>query len=204
MTVINNILRLLFPERTTAAMVREASEQDIECRYLPHASGECIALSSYRDPLIRAAIQEIKFHNNEHAARLLSTLLLLWTKEHVRTATRAVPMPLARARYRTRGYNQVARILSYATAAHPFLIHTDTFLIRIRTTKPQTSLDKEERAQNVAGAFGVKNQNAVSTIRGAHILLIDDVHTTGATMRAAKTALSPHHPASVTCIALAH
>ncbi|HIG96009.1 TPA: phosphoribosyltransferase, partial [Candidatus Woesearchaeota archaeon] len=49
--------------------------------------------------------------------------------------------------------------------------------------------------------FGVKNMEA---IRGKHILIVDDVTTTGATLRTAKATLLPYGPASVTCVALAH
>ena len=67
----------------------------------------------------------------------------------------------------------------------------------------QTSLTREERLKNVTGAFSIAIEKA-PVIAGQRILLIDDVATTGATLRAAKAALLPHQPAAITYLALAH
>ena len=204
MTVLHTIFRLVFPERDTALMIRKADETQMLRSYRPQTYGGCISLSSYQNPLVRAAIREIKFHTNERAAALLSVLLKTWVTEHIHEPVLIVPMPLARSRLRTRGYNQVARVLAYAAHDTTFLSVADTLLTRTHNTKPQTSLDKKDRAKNVMNAFRIKSERAEGRIRDAHILLLDDVYTTGATMHAAKDALVPYHPASVTCIALAH
>ena len=72
---------------------------------------------------------------------------------------------------------------------------------RVRDTRPQTELARNERISNMRKAFIIKQPQQIV---GKHIVLLDDVTTTGATLHAAKAALLLHHPASVTCIALAH
>jgi len=90
-----------------------------------------------------------------------------------------VPVPLHERKLRARGFNQSA-VLAKAlgrVAALPL----DVFSFRkIRETRPQTFLSAEERVKNVRRAFEVVNPAAVE---GKRILLVDDVFTTGSTVR---------------------
>ncbi len=111
-----------------------------------------------------------------------------------------IPIPLSKNRMHTRGYNQVYEILRSLENDSKCIIET-SLLVRTRDTPPQTKLSREGRLQNMHNAFRVSDPERV---KGKHILIIDDVLTTGATLRAAKAALLPHEPASVTCLAIAH
>ncbi len=89
-----------------------------------------------------------------------------------------VPVPLHPARRRERGYNQ-AELISREIARRCGLPVLPGALFRIRPTTSQTRLGEEERARNLAGAF-----RAVSEmVSGKRILLVDDVYTTGSTLR---------------------
>jgi ComF family protein len=91
-----------------------------------------------------------------------------------------VPVPLAKKRQRQRGYNQsmeLARGISEATGLPIY----NQIVRRTRFVKSQTQMGRQERMENVADVFEAKDLNA---IRGRHILLVDDVVTTGATMMA--------------------
>ncbi len=98
-----------------------------------------------------------------------------------------IPVPLHRWRIWQRGYNQaalIARHLSVFTGA-PLLIDG---LLRVRATRSLAGLGKSARAKEVRAAFRV-NARHKRDIKGAHILLVDDVYTSGATSNACARAL---------------
>jgi len=95
-----------------------------------------------------------------------------------------VPVPLHPVRRRERGYDQAAR-LAHAFAARAGAPDV-TALARVRPTRQQARLGATERAANVAGAFLCARPELV---RGKGVALVDDVATTGATLRAAADVL---------------
>ncbi len=91
-----------------------------------------------------------------------------------------IPVPLHKARYRDRTYNQSEFIAKGVLQ----ILNAETIndgLIRTRFTETQTKLSKSERKENVKGAFMVNPKHS-EDIRGKNIILIDDVITTGATI----------------------
>ncbi len=97
------------------------------------------------------------------------------------------PVPLHRRRLIARRYNQAA-LLAHGVAQRLNAPLNPALLVRRRATKPQQSLSPERRRRNVAGAFTV-HPDARAAVRGAHIVLVDDVLTTGATLSACASAL---------------
>lgn len=96
-----------------------------------------------------------------------------------------IPIPLHRVRHLERGFNQaeaVARGVNETTNIPVDL----RVLRRVKLTRSQTSLDRESRVLNLEGAFRVSDSGRLA---GKHVLLIDDVITTGATISSAVTAL---------------
>lgn len=96
-------------------------------------------------------------------------------------------VPLARARQRERGYNQSAALAS-ELAARWQIPAWNTALERLRDTPSQTALTPQQRLVNVADAFSLVAAYR-ARCRGAHLILVDDVITTGATMNACATAM---------------
>jgi ComF family protein len=91
-----------------------------------------------------------------------------------------VPVPLHRKRLRQRGYNQSQLIGGVLSKLWKVPLEPGN-LRRVRWTEPQTSLDAAQRRENVSGAFAVKVPRRVE---GKRVLLVDDVFTTGSTIRA--------------------
>jgi ComF family protein len=96
-----------------------------------------------------------------------------------------VPVPLHPARVRERGYNQSACIARGVARVLGVPAGSDA-AARTRDTATQTALDRGRRRENVAGAFRIRRPEPV---RGARVLIVDDVVTTGATVGALAGAL---------------
>ncbi len=99
-----------------------------------------------------------------------------------------IPLPLGAARERERGFNQ-SLLLAQGVSTHWGIPVWHDVLRRDRETSTQTRLTPSERASNVSGAFGT-GIGAGQRLRGAHVVLVDDVITTAATMNAAAAALT--------------
>ena len=96
------------------------------------------------------------------------------------TYSLVVPVPLHKKRQRKRGYNQVVGFAK-ALAQHLNIPYSDKLLIRHKPTKTLVQMTQTERWTQVHDAFEVRNTN---TLKGHHVLLVDDVVTTGATLSA--------------------
>ncbi len=146
------------------------------------ALGETRAACVYAFPVDRL-LPRFKFHQDLAAGRLLASLMLQAFSGLPRPGA-LVPIPLHRARLRSRGYDQaleLARPLARALAV-PL---RDTLLQRRRATAPQSRLDAGARRRNLRGAFSVRDTSTLPD----HVVLVDDVMTTGATLQAAAKAL---------------
>lgn len=93
----------------------------------------------------------------------------------------AVPVPLHPSRQRERGFNQ-SEILGRLFAHRLDLKFYPDLLVRVRKTKPQAELKGKEREQNIKEAFKI-DPNSQFLIHNSQVLLIDDIWTTGATLK---------------------
>jgi len=154
---------------------------------LPGAAGavpltEVHAACVYAAPVDRLLLR-FKFHRDLAAGGLLAQLMAQALVGAPSPAA-LLPVPLHRARLRQRGYDQaleLARPLARALGL-PVLDHV---LARIRATAPQSQLDAAQRQRNLQRAFEVRGNARLP----AHVVLVDDVMTTGATLHAAAAAL---------------
>jgi len=144
-------------------------------------------LGPYAGPL-RSVIRELKYRRREEMRRRLGRLLgqIVAAGELEPPPDVVIPVPMHWRRRLSRGYDH-ARVLGRAVAGELNLPIGDD-LIRVRHTPPQIHLLRSERIKNVRGAFQVTGTDA---IHGGHVLLVDDVSTTGATANeAARTLLA--------------
>jgi ComF family protein len=133
-------------------------------------------------PVVRA-IASFKYHGAQRVGRRLAAAML--TRVAHRDVATVVPVPLHPRRLRERGFNQsavLARHLGRMLGCRVAL----AAVIRRRDTPSQVSLPLQGRAANVGGAFAVADDAA---IRDQTVLLVDDVWTSGATVRAVAEAL---------------
>jgi ComF family protein len=110
---------------------------------------------------------------------------LAWPADVQQERTALVPVPLAARRERERGFNQSLLLAESLAARWQIPVWRD-LLRRTRSTRTQTRLTPDQRFSNVAGAFRL---DGPPRPRGAHVLLVDDVVTTAATMNACAAAL---------------
>ncbi|QQS39092.1 ComF family protein [Candidatus Woesebacteria bacterium] len=111
-----------------------------------------------------------------------------------------IPIPLHRIRKNWRGFNQVEIIGQHLAKYYRWGFEPD-LLVRHANTLPQSKLAKDERSKNVLGIFSVSENKSV---QNANFVLLDDVWTTGSTMKEATKVLKRHGSGKVWGITLAH
>jgi ComF family protein len=158
---------------------------------------------------MKAAIHALKYDRLHSAARNLGRMLaeaIVQLEAEAPAEMLVVPVPLHRSKYAERGFNQARSLAVHALASlrktHPAwqLTLASTTLLRQRATESQAGLTWRQRRLNLRGAFLVSDPAAVIL---KHVLLIDDIFTTGATARAAAQALVQAGAASVWVATLA-
>lgn len=113
-----------------------------------------------------------------------------------------IPVPLHPQREKRRGYNQ-AELLGRELSIRLNIKIAPRMLERSVKTKPQFELKKEERGKNIFGAFSV-NLKFQKTLKGRRIILVDDISTTGSTLRECAKILKKSGAEKVLGITLAH
>ena len=139
-----------------------------------------------RDSILQRLVHQLKYKSNKELGYQLGLLIGASLKHSGRfNADALVPLPLFKARERKRGYNQ-AHILCEGISRELQLPILKNIIIRPDHTETQTHKGRIERWKNIEGKFVLADPNA---IEGKHILLVDDVITTGATLEACGSAL---------------
>lgn len=152
----------------------------------------------YGGPLAQA-ITRLKYDKRPELGGRLAHLLLRHLEGSMASFDVVVPVPLHAARLAERGYNQSA-LLAQPIATRLGVPCRARALARSRATAQQARLDRPQRRENVAGAFVLREP---ARVRGGHVLLVDDVCTTGATLHACARALLDGGAREVTMMALA-
>ncbi len=149
---------------------------------------EISAVGDY-EGVLRELCIALKFHGERQVAHVLAPYMIqqVFDRGFARRVDAVVAMPLHALRQWKRGYNQAELIASPLAKAieKPLWLHT---LKRHRGTQKQSELSAAQRKANVDGAFEIRARRA-SSIEGKTLLLVDDVMTTGATIKEAALTL---------------
>jgi len=187
MKIFKNILAVLFPQKCLGCK----KENEILCSDCllkinrpdtPHLNGIHIA-ANYQDLVLKKALWMLKYQGAKQLAKPLAELIRerIWKKLETENWL-VVPVPLSKNKLRHRGYNQ-AELIARELSGN---VRADVLFKKFHTKSQVEVKNKEERLVNIIGSFEIKNPEK---IKGKKIILIDDVLTTGATMREAQKVL---------------
>lgn len=155
----------------------------------------------YKHPLARALVGNTKYHYEHTLARPMGNLLatLLTT---IPTESLLVPIPLHPKKLRERGFNQSFLIATSIADIIPISIAPTGVLARTRYTTPQArTASRAERKAHLKSAFALQSTESFTN---KHIILVDDVVTSGATVRESARVLKTANPASIRVVAFAY
>ena len=146
-------------------------------------------------------LHQIKYQGNEELAVMMGESLgLHLAASHLfDTVDVIIPVPLHRRKQRRRGYNQSQMLCDGIAYTFPRPVMVGN-LVRIRYTETQTLKNRQQRLDNMKDVFAVGD---VEALRGKHVLLVDDVITTGATFEACWMALKHVEGITISVAALA-
>ncbi|MBQ9832933.1 MAG: ComF family protein [Clostridia bacterium] len=125
------------------------------------------------DENVKKAVWRFKYEGKAYIAYCLATFMTIgddWQIDCV------VPVPLHKKREKKRGYNQSMYLAERICEKYELPLNTN-LLTRVKDTTTQTDMTREERLANIKDAF-----RTTANVKGANILLIDDVVTTGSTL----------------------
>ncbi|UDL88215.1 ComF family protein [Mesorhizobium sp. PAMC28654] len=134
----------------------------------------------------RQMVQGLKYQDRTDLAPWMARWMVRAGAELIADADVVVPVPLHWRRFR-RKFNQSAE-LARAVSQLSGVAFVPSAMRRVKPTRQQVGLERKDREENVRAAFRVPNEAEIE-IAGRRVLLIDDVYTTGATLRAATKAL---------------
>jgi ComF family protein len=140
--------------------------------------------TGWHTELLQTAVQALKYENLPLLAQPLGKRLASALSETGWSVDLIIPVPMHESRLSTRGYNQAALLADELGTIVGLSVETDA-LQRLRDTRSQVGLSRTERLDNMAEAFHANE----AQVRDRTILLIDDVATTGATLRGCADAL---------------
>ena len=149
-----------------------------QCHETRYYFSEARAVAVY-EGILREILAELKYRYRPELGEVLGKLLVEWVKLHhnFRDFKLIIPIPINDQKLKQRGYNQ-AELLAKPLQRYLGIPLTNDIIVREKITESQNALCKEERFRNMHGAFRVE---AAGRLKGARVLLIDDILTTGAT-----------------------
>ena len=208
------LLDILFPRYKHTQNMEKISVQTF-CKNIPYAKEHSLpyidSAFEYRNPLTKKIVWEIKYHNNKNLAEKVAVhmhdILIEEISEDIlfKNVTKPilVPIPMSKQRKRIRGFNQALLLARCIYKIDPSMYKKiSNSLSYKRKYIPQTTIKhRKKRMENMEDCFYIKNPKE---IEGQNIIIVDDVSTTGATIKEARRVLKESGAKHIRAITIAH
>ncbi len=211
-TLIGLVLDVIAPKEPEIRAIEKLGYEGFHERAIksmPHRTFQgLVCVYSYKDPLVKKAILDVKSYGNRTIGDMLGKALHeelvkkldggIFNKNFEHPLL--VPIPMTQNNVKERGWNQcviLAKALKTCDTENLFELAPEA-LTKIRTTEDQVGKSRRERFKNIKGCF-----KATSYVNGRNVIVLDDICTTGATLLEAKKALEKCGAKNILCIALA-
>ena len=151
--------------------------------------------------IIRKLILDYKFNEKTYLYKSFVNFLLKNKKffDILKSYDTIIPVPISRKRKKERGYNQCF-LISKEIGKILEIENNDYSLYKCKDIVAQSTLKKEEREQNIKGAYGIRKADK---LKDKKILLIDDIYTTGSTLNECARVLKKAKPKEIACLTIA-
>lgn len=179
--------------------INSRSKYCLRCKHYKPKFKQCFSPLLYEKP-VTYLIKNFKYNNKQYLSQPLGNFLVQTYILNNLNCDIVLPVPLHEKRLKQRGFNQ-SELLANQLGQKLNLPVTNEILKRVKNTKTQTNLTKQERQQNVKNAFKVFHRGI---IKNKTVLLIDDVYTTGSTLNECAKVLLKAGAKEVYCLTLAH
>lgn len=178
----------------------EGREICMTCTQTPPAFDQARAAVRY-DAFSKKIVLRFKYADQIHSAKTLSRWMVTAGRDLFTDADLLIPVPLHRWRLFHRRYNQATLLANYISKETAIKLENH-ILKRAKNTDPQGKKSTKERHRNVANAFYIDEKKGL-LLKDKHIILIDDVLTSGATMNECARILKKAGAAKVSVLCLA-
>lgn len=154
---------------------------------------------TFYDEITKKLIKDLKYHNKKNISKAIAGLMYdYWQKLNIQEDFLIVPVPIHKLRLKERKYNHMdliadefSKLSGYKTAKK--------FLMRIKDTQKQYKLHKQERIKNIKGAFNINEEEKPQET--VNLLIIDDITSTGTTLKEIITLLEKNGYKKITALA---
>ena len=160
-----------------------------------HAPVQIFSAFNFHDPIVQAAVHDLKYHCVRGYAKVFAGLIVGELKSSLPNSAVVTPVPIHRRKLAERGFNQ-SDLIAQEIAMLSGLTYKP-LLTKARHTKSQTAVTGTERREQLRGTF------TASSASGLHIVLVDDVCTTSSTLRECAKILYESGASTVSCLTFA-
>ena len=207
--MLDFMLDLLWPENIEIQKIINLNNEDLYC-LLPKSKvnlENVFVLFDYGNKIVKLIIKNIKYKNHPKFKKIIAKYLfdeIIAISEDIALFDGSppiiVPMPMSKKEKETRGFNQCEEILKeIEKISGKSLSIFYNILLKIKETRRQTKLNKEERSKNVKNS-----QTSTTNLKNKTIIILDDVYTTLSTFREAERALKSAGAKRIIGLFIAH